>query len=172
MPNCVKLSGLLILVVASVVGCSETNPPGAVKSEASGPVSGYLLADKPADVRGVEMARKDSQGGEEIAVEGRIGGSEQPFVEGIAAFTIVDTSLKWCAEDEGCPTPWDYCCSDTASKIAMVKVVGPDGRPVGKDARELLGVKELSLVVARGKVKRDEQANLTLLAERIHVVKQ
>ncbi len=45
------------------------------------------------------------------SLSGRIGGSEKPFVDGLAAFTIVDLKVPYCADDEGCPTPWDYCCN-------------------------------------------------------------
>ena len=42
---------------------------------------------------------------------GRIGGSENPWIEGLAAFTIVDPVMKHCGElgDDGCPKPWDFC---------------------------------------------------------------
>jgi hypothetical protein len=36
------------------------------------------------------------------------------------------------------------------------------------DARELLGVKELQTVVVKGKAKRDEQGNLTVLASGVY----
>jgi hypothetical protein len=171
MLNSAKVGGLLIVTVSLVVGCSESNEPAAQTGAATAPDATYLLADKPADAQGVEQASKGSQNEEDVAVEGRIGGSAKPFVDGIAAFTIVDPKLQWCAESEGCPTPWDYCCADKTGKVAMVKIVGTDGQPVSKDARELLGVKELAKVVVRGKAKRDDQGNLTVLAEKVHVAK-
>lgn len=172
MGNRVRLGQSLVFVAAALMGCSESSRPKPQTTAPRPPDASYLLADGPADVFSVEAARRDSQNGDEIAVEGRIGGTPQPFVEGIAAFTIVDTRVKWCAEDEGCPTPWDYCCADTASKTATIKVVDSDGRPVATDARQLLGVKELSQVVAIGRLKRDEHANLTVLAEKVHVAEE
>jgi hypothetical protein len=35
----------------------------------------------------------------------------------------------------------------------------------------LLGVNELSKIVVRGKAERDDQGNLTVLADKVHVVK-
>lgn len=169
MLNSTKFGGLLVVVASLMVGCSESNQPVAQKSASTAPDATYLLADKPADAKGVAQAREESQDNEEVSVEGRIGGSEKPFVDQIAAFTIVDPKLDWCADDEGCPTPWDYCCADKTGKMAMVKIVGADGQPVSKDARELLGVKELTKVVVRGKAKRDDQGNLTVLAEKVHI---
>jgi hypothetical protein len=164
-----KFGGLMVMVASLMVGCSESNKPAAQTSASTAPDATYLLAEKPADVKGVVQVREESQNDEEVTVEGRIGGSEKPFVDQIAAFTIVDPKLDWCAVDEGCPTPWDYCCADKTGKMAMVKIVGPDGQPVSKDARELLGVKELSKVIVQGKAKRDDQGNLTVLAQKVHV---
>ncbi len=170
MLNRAMFAGMWMLV-AAVVGCSQSND-AAQTADAAGADTAYLLASMPANVQGVEDARKASQNDEEIAVEGRIGGEEKPFVDGVAAFTLIDTKLHWCAADENCPTPWDYCCSDKTGKLAMVKVVGADGQPVAKDARTLLGVKELSKVVVCGKAKRDDEGNLTVLAEKVHVVEK
>ncbi len=53
----------------------------------------------------------------------------------------------------------------------MVKVVDTSGKTVATDARKLLGLKELQTVVVRGKAKRDEIGNLTVLADGIFVRK-
>ena len=104
---------------------------------------------------------------------GLIGGSSEPFVKGLAAFTIVDPKVPYCAAEEGCPTPWDYCCETDAVKqnIATVKIVDVSGKPVTQDAREFLNVKELSTVVVKGKAKRDDLGNLTVAASKIFVKK-
>lgn len=172
MLNRAQFAGMWVLVATLVVGCTQSNDANTQTGDAAGPDAAYLLASMPADVQGVEEARNQSQNDEEVAVEGRIGGVEKPFVDGIAAFTLIDTKLHWCADDEGCPTPWDYCCSDKTGKLATVKVIGTDGQPVSKDARSLLGVKELSKVVVCGKAQRDDEGNLTVLAEKVHVVQQ
>jgi hypothetical protein len=89
----------------------------------------------------------------------------------LAAFTIVDPKVPYCADDEGCPTPWDYCCQSDAVRqnIATVKLVDSSGKPVMQGARELLPVKELSTVVVQGIAKRDEQGNLTIAAHHVFV---
>jgi len=51
----------------------------------------------------------------------------------------------------------------------MVKLVDSRGKPVATDARELLGIQGLSTVVVRGDAERDEQGNLTVLAEKVYV---
>jgi hypothetical protein len=95
-------------------------------------------------------------------------------VVGRAAFTIVDPKLEYCQPGEGCPTPWDYCCKtdELPANRAMVKVVNAAGETVEEDARQLLGVKELQTVVVKGKAKRDEAGNLTVLADRVFVMCQ
>ena len=102
---------------------------------------------------------------------GLIGGSSKPFVDGLAAFTIVDPKVPYCANDEGCPTPWDYCCQTEAVKdnIATIKVVDEAGKPVAGDVKAMLNVKELSTVVVQGKAKRDDLGNLTVAASNVFV---
>ena len=88
-----------------------------------------------------------------------------------AAVMEVADARKSAKTDEGCPTPWDYCCTQDQVKdnIATVKLVDAEGKPVTDDARKLLGVKELSVVVAEGTARRDESGNLTVAATKIFV---
>lgn len=51
-------------------------------------------------------------------------------------------------------------------------MVDENGTLVKVDAKELLGVKELSTVVVKGKVKRDDFGNLTVLASGVYVKKK
>jgi hypothetical protein len=50
-----------------------------------------------------------------------------------------------------------------------VKVVDQDGKMVSIDARKLLGVKELDRVVVHGTATRDDEGNLTVLADGVYV---
>lgn len=153
------------------MGCSES--PVASTPEDAGAASGaaYLASAEPAGAMPVGEARQTIEDDQEVTLVGRIGGSSKPFVDGLAAFTIVDPKVPYCAEDEGCPTPWDYCCQTDAVKenIATVKLVDESGKPVGDDARELLKVEELSTVVVQGKAQKDEQGNLSVLAHKVFV---
>jgi hypothetical protein len=161
------------LGIAAVVavGCNQGNssPAGSAASVEPAPASSrYLLSAEPAGAKGVSEVRKSSKAGDEVTLAGRVGGDVDPFVEGVAIFTIVDLSKKPCGE--GCPTPWDYCCTaDLPENKAIIKVVDPQGSPVAEDARKLLGIKPLSSVVVRGKVNRDDAGNLIVLAEAIYV---
>lgn len=156
----------IAIFVGGLSGCgqSKTGSSTAVNSP-------YRLATEPAGAKGVKLARKDAKDADEVTLVGRIGGDANPWIQGQAAFLIVDSELKPCADDEGCPTPWDYCCSMDLlpENKAMVKIVDGSGKTVATDARELLGVKELQTVVVHGRAKKDEGGNLTILADGIFV---
>jgi hypothetical protein len=133
----------------------------------------YEAETEPVGAMPVGEAREKTEDGQDVTLVGLIGGSSEPFVKGLAAFTIVDPKVPYCAPDEGCPTPWDYCCETNAVKqnIATVKIVDDSGKPVTQDAREFLNVKELSKVVVKGKARRDDQGNLTVAASKIFLKK-
>jgi hypothetical protein len=169
----------LLLGLSALAGCSRDT---ASQSESDQPVTetvaataaaDLLLVSEPAGAGGVIAVRQQASDGDDVVVVGRIGGSENPWIEGRAAFSIVDNSLKACSdiEGDGCPVPWDYCCetSRLADASALVKVVDADGNLIAEDAKQLLGVRELSTVVAKGKAQRDEAGNLTVLASAIYV---
>jgi hypothetical protein len=157
--------------IMAAVGCGGTEP--GESSVAANAVQGskYVVDSEPAGAIPVGEARQQVEDQQDVTLFGTIGGSAEPFVDGLAAFTIVDTAVPYCAADEGCPTPWDYCCTQNQVKdnIATVKVVDDEGNPVADDARALLGVKELSTVVVKGKAQRDDQGNLTIAASEVYV---
>ncbi len=166
-----------IAVVTASVGCNQSaTPPAAPASTAVSaviaPASNVLLKEQPAGAKPVGDLRASTTDGAEVTILGRIGGDTNPWVEGRAAFTIVDPKLEPCKPDEGCPTPWDYCCSTDLipANRAMIKIVDTTGSTVEQDARKLLGVKELQMVMVTGKAKRDEAGNLTVLASGVYLV--
>ena len=166
---------LFRLVMSSLmmiaVGCGPSEVATVSDSDNAKSKSQYVADSEPADAMPVGEAREKIEDGQEVTLVGLIGGSRNPFVDGLAAFTIVDPKVPYCAADEGCPTPWDYCCETDAVKenIATIKVVDEAGKPVAGDAKEMLDVKELSRVVVQGTAKRDEQGNLTVAASKIFV---
>jgi len=156
-------------------GCSQrTTDLGGPTASANG--KKYLLAQEPAEAKDVVGVRKTARNGEAVVIVGRIGGSSNPWIEDRAAFKIVDRSLKACSDIPGdsCPVPWDYCCEtpQLPTSTALVKVVDNQGKLVEEDARSLLGVKELSTVVLKGKAERDQSGNLTILADSVFIQKK
>ena len=174
-----KLNLLLIGLVLVFVGCKEstttmTDGPSHNRYDLDSGKTQYEAETEPAGAMPVGEAKQKTEDGQEITLVGVIGGSSKPFVEGLAAFTVVDPKVEYCAADEGCPTPWDYCCTQDQVKdnIATVKIVNEDGKPVTQDAREFLNIKELSTIVVKGKAKRDDNGNLTVAASKLFVRKK
>ena len=165
------LSFSLLSFTLLAVGCGSPEVANVTNEVGTQAKSQYVADNEPVDAMPVGEARETVADGQEVTLVGLIGGSSKPFVEGLAAFTIVDPKVPYCAADEGCPTPWDYCCKTDAVKvnIATIKVVDESGKPVVGNAKEMLNVKELSTVVVKGTAKRDDQGNLTVAASKIFV---
>jgi hypothetical protein len=148
------------------------SPLAAAAPAASTVDKNYLLEEEPKEAKDVIAVRKDSKDQQDVVLVGRIGGRVNPWVKGMAAFSIVDRTLTPCNEIEGdmCKTPWDYCCETNLSKASLlVTVTDKNGKVVKKDARELLGVKELDTVTLVGKVKRDKAGNVSIMASKLYV---
>lgn len=161
-------AGLCLLAL----GCSQDTTRPEVSSGGSDATRpNYLAQDEPKDALPVGKARETAEDGQQVSIVGVIGGSSEPFIEELAAFTIVDPKVPHCAADEGCPTPWDYCCTQDQVKenVATVKVVDESGSPIAESARKLLGVKELNTVVVTGVAQRDERGNLSIAASQVFV---
>ena len=165
------VAGLLFNVGCGQNGAPEASSAAATESSIDG--SKFVLADEPEGATDVITARAASEDGEEVVLVGRIGGSASPWIDGRAAFSIVDGSLKACSDIPGdkCEKPWDYCCETDKlpEATALVKVTDEAGSVVKADAKSLLGVEELSTVVVKGKAQRDDAGNLTVLATGVYV---
>ena len=169
-------SSLALFVAAAGCSSSSSTPETSAAPTPTTSIDGsaYLLDAEPQGAADIIQIREAAADSDDVVVVGRIGGSHNPWVEGSAAFSIVDRSLKACSDIEGdqCPAPWDYCCESAdnlAASTALVKLVDENGQLVKTDARELLNVKELQTVVVRGKAKRDDAGNLTVLASEIYI---
>ena len=166
-----------LILFGGVVGCNQSSDDTVNTSDAASRPDGsaYLLASAPEGAKDVIAVREAAADGDDVLVVGRIGGSKNPWIEGRAAFSIVDNSLKACSDipGDGCQMPWDYCCETPKlpASTALIKIVDKNGDLVEADARELLDVKELSTVVVQGTAKRDDSGNLTVLATGIYVEK-
>lgn len=173
----IKLCFLTILIGVPVVflaGCSDTAPV-AEKYDASP----YLLTTEPEGAEQVIPARETAKDQAEVVVVGRIGGDLDPWVKGVAAFTIVDSSIRACSDGDengepcSCKTPWDYCCelNKLPNSMVLVKIVDKDSNVIPQDAKENFGVKELDTVTVKGKIKCDENGGMSILASGIYIHK-
>jgi len=114
MKNCnVKLVLVSLATgLSALAGCAREQST-AFAPPASTTVDGsrYLLGSEPEGGAGVIKIRSQAKDQDDVVIVGRIGGSENPWVDGRAAFSIVDVSIKSCADigSDDCPKPWDYC---------------------------------------------------------------
>ena len=166
----IRTTGLMLAVITLliVVGCN--NEEQVTKPAMDG--TPYLLSSQPTDVLQVKQFLEQAKDGDQVAVVGRIGGEPNPWVKGLAMFTIVDNSLIPCNEipEDQCPTPWDYCCAtDIATSRIAVEIVDKNGEIVLESANRLLKVKELQTVVVQGTTRRDDDGKVSLIATGIFV---
>ncbi len=164
-----QLIGSIVAVMLLVAaGCQD-------KEQAEKPAmdgTPYLLTSQPADALEVKELLGQAKDGDEVMVIGRIGGEKDPWVEGLAMFNLVDSSLVPCNEIPGdnCPWPWDYCCDpNVAASRTLVEIVDKNGSTVAEDARRLLNITELQTIVVKGTARKDEDGNVTLIATGIFV---
>jgi hypothetical protein len=166
------LAGAFLIGTIVCTGCSKADD--AKKSSAQLPASQlpdrFWLETAPPGAKPVAEVREKAKAGEKVVVAGVVGGTKKPFIDGVAAFTIVDASAKKCTPDE-CEAPWDYCCEppDSLSK-KMVTIEFRDGAsPIRTSARGFHGLDHMKDVVVTGEVTRDEAGNVSLSATGIHV---
>ena len=101
-----KLAISMVLVcgfAATQIGCGESSSNASNINTASVTPSSidsarYVLADEPDGAIGVIAARESAKDGEPIVIVGRIGGAANPWIEGRAAFTLLDASKSIVAE--------------------------------------------------------------------------
>lgn len=173
-------SSVLLLAVAAAA-CRD--PEAAAPSPAVRPASAerlppaLVVGKTPGLARGLAAVKAGAREGDDVIVRARIGGGTDPFVAGVAAMSIADEKLVPCSEmsmEDGCETPWDYCCAsvdDRTAGMATVQVVGKDGKVLRADLRDA-GLTALSTVVVKGRVgPRPDPKVLVIDAEAIFVEK-
>lgn len=163
-----------VALTLTLAGCGDSTTPEHVSvTPVSLDGSKYVLADEPDGAIGVIEARKSAKNGEPIVIVGRIGGATNPWIDGRAAFMLLDASMTLVAdgaesaEGEIC---MDECCAaERTGSTTLVKVVDDGGKVLAVDARKLLGVAANDMVVVRGNVSKDDAGNFVVLADSVHV---
>lgn len=169
---------ILSLILLSLAACEK-----APSQQASAPAisaalpSSIFLTSAPADAKNVEEVKGTAKPGDTIAIKGRIGGSENPFVEGRAVFTLVGPGIPACSDagDDHCKTPWDYCCEtpeDIAAHAATVQIVDDKGALLRASVKGEHGMKELADLIVVGKVAQADDKLLIVNATGIYIAKQ
>ncbi len=152
----------LIFCCIFMISCGDEKAPEkepvAPSSEFSA-LKHLSLNAKPENVQTISALKKSEiKAGEQVTLQGRIGGSGNPFVTDYAAFMLADdTILAACdiSDDDHCAKPWDYCCEDKSkikSNIITVQAVDDNGKVIKSKIDGLDGIKAGSFVVVSGAI--------------------
>lgn len=180
-----SLAILALLAAGALAACNSeepqqptgtaARPPAETSSAAPTLPDTLFLTAAPQGAKDVKAAKPEIKVGDEVVLQGRIGGREEPFVDGRAVFVLMDNALPACSDnpDDACATPWDYCCespADVAAHAATIRVLGPDGQPLKTGLKGANGLEPLAKVTVVGKVaERDEAGNLVVDATGLYV---
>jgi len=167
----------IILTVAttlliSVAGCDKSNAQQSASTETSAQETepnAWFLTSAPEGAISITAAKSNHQEGDEVVVRGRIGGRHSPISSESSVFTVVDLELAFCGEHEedGCTTPWDYCCETSGTitnNSATIQVVGVDS--IDPIAAGLKPLDEVILIGVVGPRPTDEV--FTILATGVY----
>ncbi|MCE9619224.1 MAG: hypothetical protein K8R92_04880 [Planctomycetes bacterium] len=175
--NTIIGSSITALACALPMACDPATPPPTPSATAASSLPKNLFVmQQPAGAVGVLEARKQAKAGQRVAIIGRIGGSVSPFVSNRAVFTLVDASLKTCAEmgdDAHCPTPADYCCeerSSLAKALASVAIVDRSGKPLAIALDSEGSLKPLMLIAVEGTLQPTEGGVFSVNADHIYKI--
>jgi len=164
------------LSIAFVLAACGSDPSPRPASKGGIEAVAAIVSRGAIDGMPVIEAKGRAAKGQKVSITGRIGGSEDPFASDRAVFTVVDASLKSCADmddPDHCATPWDYCCEDRQSlkmATATVEIAGADGRPLPVAVRGTAGLDPLARVTVTGTViDCNDRGLLVVRATRIAV---
>lgn len=168
---------MLLCATLALSGCDASTSAFPHADRSVTPVNGevYVLAEEPKGAIGVIEAREAGEDGQPMVLVGRVGGAANPWIEGRAAFMLLDPSVEVVDESagmaEGKLCTADCCATERLACTTLVKVVDSAGALVTIDARDLLGLKEDDMVVVEGMAKRDTSGNFLMLATGVHIRK-
>ncbi len=181
MKSFLPFAALTAVSLPFLLGCgsaSESTATAAPAPVAAIVIDGsqFLLDEEPTGAVGVIMARESAEDGKPLVLVGRIGGAANPWIDGRAAFTLLDASISVVAEGKGSEDEsklcmGDCCATERLNCTTLVKVVDAEGKLVPVDSRKLLGLNEADMVVLQGTAKKDESGNFVMLAEGVYIRK-
>jgi hypothetical protein len=173
----VFMLSLGLFVGAALLGGCRSQTPAPAEATARLP-EGLFLPAAPEGALGVREAKAQAAVGKDVVIRGRVGGRREPFTKSSAVFLLADQALPVCGEvnpNDGCKTPWDYCCEPAdviAANTATIQVVGADSRPLAISVRGVHDLEPMAEVVVVGKVaQRSDDGVLVVNATGLYVRK-
>jgi hypothetical protein len=162
--------GRLLIGAALTAGCGEAVDPQTLALRRK-----FLTTEPLPGERPIPEIRKDLKDGKLTAdatftVRARINaGDFPPFGNGQASFLITDATGHDGDENHN-PHECPFCKRDINSVMARVEFPDESGSVVKTDARDLLQVREMDLVLIEGRGRIDEKEDmLVLTASKIFV---
>lgn len=155
----------------TAANAAATSPPApsAVGQPAIPP---NLFASAPFEgTASLSDVKQTASEGDTVTFLGKIGGRVDPFTDGRAVFLVADEILHFCVDD-GCPTPWDACCTpreDIVRLSATVQVTGPDGKPLPISLNGRSGLEPGANIQVRGILSQKGEGFTVIDAESIYV---
>jgi hypothetical protein len=168
----IKILHMLLLPIGMFLGCGQSadiEKPILTGQAVSYDWAQFELQQEPAGVIGVIAAREEAEQDQELVVVGRVSAR----IEGLAAFTLLDASMSLVSDgedngdDEICTG--DCCASERAACTMLVKFLGQDGYPLSIDSQQLLGFSDSDMLVVKGRVIKDQSANISLIADGVYI---
>lgn len=155
----------------SVTGCGSSGdiPSASIAAASSSVGKTYQLSSEPSGAVGVLQVKESVKDGEPVVLVGRIGGGQKPWIDGRAAFLLVDDGVAPTCADEQCEDGCAECALALAEATTLVKFVDDQGKVRATDARQLLGVENFQTVVVKGVASRDKAGNVSVIADGIYI---
>ena len=156
------------------IACDQSAPTPPKNATNSALPKDLFVTQEPAGAAGVLKVRQSAKAGDHVAMIGRIGGSVNPFVSNRAVFTMVDASMKSCAEmgdDDHCPTPADYCCVPTeelSKATASVCITDSTGKPLAMSLAADGSLKPLMWIAVEGTLQPTDGGAFIVNADHIY----
>lgn len=156
--------------IALISGCGAATSAGQPELAAEG--AKFLLAEEPAGAVGILEYREAETQPAEIVLWGKIGGGKQTWSPNSAEFMLSDPTFALSQDGHVCTS--DNCpfCKgkDEAEKsLAIVSLVGEDGKVPAVDARKLLPLEEGQMVVVRGQGEVNSLGLFTVRASGVYL---
>ncbi len=156
--------------------CRETEDTQSAGPSASSPLPASLFLDTaPEGITSIASLKTGAQEGDVVVIKAVVGGRKRAFVANRAVMTVIDATVDnpCTAEDDHCPTPWDYCCTPPEQllpNLASVQILGPDARALTTDLNTVVDLKPMSVLVIQGTVgPRPDNTTLIINATGIFV---
>lgn len=168
--------GLLVAAAAGCDGASNSTPTPVASGTATViPAASFMSGDKPENTPGLTDVKAESNVGDKVMFEARVGGRTDVFVDGMAIFVAADPRLVSCDQRPGdhCKVPWDYCCEDFEKMklgTATIQIMDSTGLPYEVSAEGQGGIAPLKTIVVQGVVsEKDENGTFVVDANSIWV---